>query len=136
MLDLLTVFGVAWMSISAVLGLYLGIRHEAHEGALGRLAEEGKLAEYHRLQGDFRGRVTVHAHGFLFALVCIALAQAMRGMGYPPRVIDGLAIALMGATAVWSVAAYLRIRPLMGAADFVFLGALLVAAVGLVRGLY
>lgn len=135
MSDLLVIFGFAWMTLSAALGLQLGIKHESHAAALEQLAREGQLLDYHRQHSAYRQRVTVHAHGFLFSLVCIAAALAMPQVAYSTAIRDGLATALMGATVLWFCAGLVRLRPLMGIADFIFLGSLIATVVGLAKGL-
>lgn len=133
--DILITFGFAWMTLAAVLGLHLGVKHERHIEALERLAGEGRLLDYHREHSAYRQRVAVHAHGFLFSLVCVATGLAISRMAYPDALSDGLTMALMGASVIWFTGGLWRIRALMGMADFVFLGSLIVAAVGLAKGL-
>ena len=131
----LLTFGLGWMCVSALLGLYLGIKHLGMSARLDAFAQNGSLADYHREYIGFRERVTVHAHGFLFSTVCIGIALALPKMAYPAWAISALALLLMAATVVWSLGAFARIRPLMGLGDFMFLGALVGAALGMARTL-
>lgn len=135
MTDILTTFGFAWMIVSAALGLVLGAGNEKHGGDLEALARGGRLHEYHQLQSAYRHRVTVHAHGFLFSLVCVCVSLAMPKMSYGPTASSILAWGLISATVIWTGAGFARIRALMGLADFVLLISLIATAVGLARSL-
>lgn len=121
------------MCAAAVLGLVLGVRQEKWMERLDALAQDGLLLDYHREHSAFRSRVTVHAHAFLFSVVCVLVSVMMSRLALPPAVVTGLAWALMIATLVWSVGALARIRAIMGLGDFMFLAALLVTAFGLAR---
>lgn len=133
--ELLAIFGFAWMTLSGILGAYMGVKHERLAGTLERLARSGRLLDYHREQSAFRWGITVHAHGFLFSLVCVAVALWMPRMVYSTTAVAGLAVALMMATAVWWLAALFgRVRALMGIADLMLLGSLVAAGIGLAGG--
>lgn len=130
--EMLAIFGFAWMTVSGIFGLYMGVKHERLAGTLEQLAESGRLLDYHREQSAFRWGITAHAHGFLFSLVCIAVALWMPSMSYSATAGGVLAAALMTATALWWLAAVFgRNRPLMGIADFMLLGSLIAAVIGL-----
>ena len=133
--ELLAIFGFTWMTLSGILGAYMGVKHERLAGVLEQLAQSGRMLDYHREQSAFRWGITVHAHGFLFSLVCIAVALWMPRMFYSATAIAGLAATLMTATAVWWLAALIgRVRALMGIADLMLLGSLIAAVVGLAGG--
>lgn len=129
----LAAFGLCWMCVAAVLGLVLGVRQEKWMQRLEVLAGSGQLLEYHREHSAFRSGVTVHAHAFLFSVVCICVALLTPHLALAPGLVRALALALMAGTVVWSVGALAKIRAVMGLADLVFLAALLLAAAGLVR---
>lgn len=131
----LTAFGLCWMCAAALFGLSLGVRHDAWLARLAALAEGGRLEEYHREFIDYRSRVTVHAHAFLFSVVCVAVSVVPKGPAFGPRLADALAWAFIAATAIWSIGAMARFRPLMALGDLVFLAALLSTAFGLLRAL-
>lgn len=131
----LAAFGLCWMCAAALLGLSLGVRHDAWLGKLAALAENGRLLEYHREFIDYRSRVTVHAHAFLFSVVCVAVSVVPKGPTFGPRLADALAWTFIAGTVTWSIGAMARFRPLMALGDFAFLAALLATAFGLLRGL-
>lgn len=136
MSDLLQMFGFCWMGVAAHLGLFVGVKHPKFGAKLDALAKAGNLAEYHREQTEFRHKVTVHAHTFLFSVVCLFVAAALPRLALPPYMIDLTAIGMMVAPVLWTVAALAQIRMLMGLADGVFLGSVMNTAVGLVKAYY
>lgn len=135
MSGLLVLFGFAWILASALIGLALAGRHEPHVASLDALARSGDLFGYHRALDAYKWRVTVHAHGMLFALVAIVIGLAMPRMAYPPVVTDGLAVALVVASVVWTIAGFKSVKPAMAFADLVFVGAIVTTIVGLARAL-
>jgi hypothetical protein len=131
----LSAFGVCWMCVAAIFGLALGVRQEAWLARLDTLAQGGKLLEHHREFSEFRGRVTVHAHAFLFSVICVVVSLVMNRLMFARGLVSALAWAFIAATVIWSTGALARFRPMMALGDFVFLAALLVTAFGLVRAL-
>lgn len=133
MSDMLQLFGFTWMIVSALIGLYLGVKHLGVAERLDALANAGQLAEYHRQHTAFRWTVTVHAHGFLFSVVCVLVSMVLPRLALAPMVVSAVGIGLMVSTVIWTGAALARFRPLMGLADVGFLAAIATTAVGLGR---
>ncbi|MBN8476318.1 hypothetical protein [Sulfuritalea sp.] len=133
MSDLLQIFGFTWMLVSALIGLYLGVKHLGVAERLEALANTGQLAEYHHLHTAFRWTVTVHAHGFLFSVVCVLVSVVLPRLALAPMVVNAVGIGLMVSTVIWTSAALARFRPMMGLADVGFLVAIATTAIGLGR---
>lgn len=124
----LIAFGFGWMVVAALLGLYLGAKHEGHLGDLGQAAARGDLASYHRIFEAYKWRSSVHAHGMLFSLSSIAVGAVLPQTGMGRAAMEYLVAGLIFATVVWTLAALRRIRPAMGVADLLFLGSLATVA--------
>lgn len=132
--DVLIAFGFGWMVVSALIGLYLGAKHQGHIEQLTNAAAGGDLEKYHRLSEAYKWRSSVHAHGMLFSLssVGVGLVLSRNGAGAAFPFADVLVGALIFATVVWTGAALRRARPLMGLADVTFIGVLLATAASVV----
>ncbi len=130
----LVAFGFAWMVVAALIGLYLGVKHESHVKTLESAAAGGDLVEYHRVFDAYKWHSSVHAHGMLFSLssvgVGIVLASPL-GSAIPGAA--GIVAALIFATVAWTLAAATRLRPLMGMADLLFLGVMALVAGGVAK---
>jgi hypothetical protein len=131
---LLIAFGFGWMVVSALIGLYLGAKHEGYIEQLKAAAASEDLARYHEVFEAYKWRSSVHAHGMLFALSSVGVGLALSGRAGDVLPGEALVGALMFATVVWTLAAMRRVRPLMGLADLLFIGALVVIAVSVARG--
>lgn len=134
--SMLISFGFAWMVVAALIGLFLGAKHENHIEALGSAAACGNFSEYHRIFEAYKWRSSVHAHGMLFSLSSVAVGLVLRspasgGVSGSPAIIA----TLIFATVAWTLAAAVRIRPLMGLADLLFIGAIAVVAGSIVATL-
>ncbi len=129
--DVLIAFGFGWMVVAALIGLHLGAKHECHIKQLGSAAASGNLSEYHRVFEVYKWRSTVHAHGMLFSLssVGVGLVLSLYDVGGPIPYAEALVATLMFATVVWTLAAVRRVRPLMGLADLLFIGVMVIVAV-------
>jgi hypothetical protein len=130
--NLLIAFGFGWMVVAALLGLYLGAKHEHHIKALASAAACGNLGEYHRVFEAYKWRSSVHAHSMLFSLSAVAVGLVLNspaGSGVPRP--DWVAGVLALTTVLWTVAAVRRIRPLMGVADLLFLSVIAVVALSM-----
>lgn len=125
---ILIAFGFGWMVVAALLGLYLGAKHEGHLKDLESAAASGCLAQYHRTFETYKWRASIHAHGMLFSLSSIAIGIVLPQTGFDPAAARWLIAALMVATVVWTLAALRRIRPVMGVADIAFAGSLATVA--------
>jgi hypothetical protein len=130
--DLLIAFGFSWMLVAALIGLYLGVRHEAHGLGLARDAESGNLIEYHRRFDAYKWRSSIHAHAMLFSLSSIVVGIVMPRTGLGDAGQQWLTYALVASTVVWTAAALGRIRPAMGLADILFAASLASVAVSIV----
>ena len=130
----LIAFGFGWMVVAALIGLYLGARHEHHLEQLRSAAEIGNLSEYYRIFEAYKWRSSVHAHGMLFSLssVGVGLVLSLQGVGSAIPFAEVLGGTLMFATVVWTLAAAWRVRPLMGLADLLFIGVMAFVAVSVV----
>jgi hypothetical protein len=128
--NLLIGFGFGWMVVSALIGLYLGAKHEGHLGQLQAAAASGNLPEYHRLFEAYKGFSSVHGHGMLFSLSSVAVGLVLsRNDARVALLGDATLVGLLiSATVVWTLAAMRRVRPLMGLADLVFIGAIAITA--------
>lgn len=124
----LIAFGFGWMVVAALLGLYLGARHPSHLVDLNNAAARGDLGSYHRIFETYKWRSSIHAHGMLFALSCIAIGIVLPQAGLEPSMARGLIACLIIATVAWTPAALRHIRPIMGVADMVFAGSLVTVA--------
>jgi hypothetical protein len=130
--NLLIAFGFGWMVVAALIGLYLGARHEGHIGRLRDAASGGTLAEYHRVFEAYKWHSSVHAHGMLFSLSSVVVGLVLSRIEVRVAIVgDAVLIGLLiSATVVWTLAAMRRIRPLMGLADLAFICVMAVTAFG------
>lgn len=129
--ELLIIFGFGWMVISALIGLALGARHEPHVASLEELARQGELVAYHRALDKYKWRVTVHAHGMLFALVSIVVGLVLARTTYSPLTRDGIAVAMALAAVIWTIGGFRSIKALMGIGDLLFVAGIVATLIGL-----
>ncbi len=131
----LVAFGFGWMVVAALIGLFLGAKHESHVDQLEAAAVSGNLVRYHQIFDAYKWRSSVHAHGMLFSLssvgVGLVLSRNPSAAAFPGA--DVLIGMLILATVVWTLAAVKRVRPLMGLADLLFIGAIAVVAASVAR---
>jgi len=127
---ILMAFGFGWMVVAALIGLYLGAKHESHLSHLAAAAASGDLLGYHQVFDQYRWRVSVHAHGMLFALSSVVVGLVLTRNDAHVVLLgeEALVAVLMFATVVWTAAAMWRSRPLMGIADLAFICALAATA--------
>lgn len=135
MANILIMFGFSWMVVAAIIGLLLAKRHETTVVDLGKIAATGNLAEYHRVYEIYKHHKIVHVHSFLFSVVAVCIGLAMTRMGFSESAINGLAIALMVSPTVWTIGALLTSIPVMAIGDFALLGSIVMAAVGMLKGM-
>lgn len=134
--QILVAFGLSWMSVSALIGLYLGAKHEIHINHLAAAASDANLLEYHKIFEQYKWRASVHGHGMLFSLSSIVVGLVLSEWlaKFSLLATEVVAGALMLATVTWTLAALWRIRLLMGIADLVLIGILVATAVRLLFG--
>ena len=135
MANILVMFGFSWMVVAAIIGLLLAKRHETAVGQLEKIAATGNLAEYHRVYDAYKWNKLAHVHSFLFSVVTVCIGLAMPRMNYPEAVSNGLAIALIVSTVVWTTGGLRLSRPLMVIGDLTLLVSLVTAAVGIAKAL-
>ena len=116
----LIAFGFGWMVVAAILGLFLGAKHEVHLGGLAKAAFDNNLLRYHEELERFKWRSSVHAHGMLFALSSVAIGVMLPRTGLEPLETRIIIAAVMALTIAWTLAALWRFRPVMAIADIAF----------------
>lgn len=129
---MLVAFGFAWMVVAALIGLFLGAKHENHNEALASAAACGNFVEYHRIFEAYKWRSSVHGHSMLFSLSAVGVGVVLSSpLGSAIPRADLVAAVMMFATVLWTLAAARRLRPLMGLADLLFLGVMASCAAGI-----
>lgn len=131
--EILVIFGFFWMVSAALIGLYLGVIHDAHLETLEDIAREGTLAAYHQRLDSYKWRVTVHAHAFLFSLVVVLIGLVIHKTNFSDTVINAITYGLIAAPVLWTIGGIKRIKPLMGIGDLLLLLGIVSTLVGLTK---
>jgi hypothetical protein len=118
---ILIAFGLAWMVVAALIGLFLGAKHQAHVEEMRTTAAQSDLVGFYRTFEAYKWNSSVHAHGMLFSLSVIAIGSILPYTGFTKTASEILVGTLITATIVWTFAGLRRIRPLMGLADLLFI---------------
>lgn len=135
MTQILITFGFSWMVVGALVGLLLAKRHDTTAGQLEKIAAEGNLAEYHRVDDIYKANKNVHVHTFLFSVVAVCIGLSMAKMNYSESTTNVLAGALMFASVVWTIGAVLLNRAFMVVGDLSLLICIVTAAIGMAKAL-
>jgi hypothetical protein len=124
MANYLIVFGFAWILISSIMGALLGLSRRTTIVELEQLASDNQLIDYMKKDWDYRWSKSRHAHSMLFSMLCIVTGMALYTLpAVSPTLVTIIAILMIGAVVIWSLASVRHIEPLMGLADLMlFLG--------------
>lgn len=124
----LIAFGLAWMVVAALIGLFLGAKHEAHIKTMETKAKQGDLVGFYRTFETYKWKSSVHAHGMLFSLSAIVIGSILPYTGFAETASTILVGTLITATVVWTLAGLRRIRLLMGFGDLLFISSIAATA--------
>lgn len=135
MTALLSVFGLCYLFVWCVIGLYLGIKHESHVEKIESSAKKGNLPDYFGEWSLWKLRAGGHAHALLLALICIIVALIMPQMVLADTIKTILVVLLIVGTVLASVAHWFYFKPVLGLGAVLFLVGLLMCIIGFIKGL-
>jgi len=135
MTTVLSVFGLCYLFLWSVIGLYLGVKHESHVKKLESSAKKGSLQDYFGEWSVWKMHAGSHAHALLLALICIIVALIMPQMVLADTIKTILVVLLIVGTILASVAHWFYFKPVLGLGAALFLVGLLMSIIGFIKGL-
>ena len=111
MTTVLSVFGLCYLFVWSVIGLYLGVKHEPHVEKLESSAKKGNLPDYFGEWSVWKLHAGSHAHALLLALICIIVALIMPQMVLTDTIKTILGLLLIVETVLASVAHWFYFEP-------------------------
>ena len=131
----LSVFGLCYLFVWCIVGLYLGFKHESHREALESSAKKGNLADYFGIWSAWKMHAGAHAHALLLALICIVVALLMPQIVLADTAQNILGILLIVGTILASVFHWFYFKPLLALGSVMFLIGFLMTLIGFIKGL-
>ena len=135
MATVLSVFGLCYLFVWCVIGLYLGVKHKSHVQELESSAKKGNLTDYFNAWSVWKLHAGSHAHALLLALICIIVALIMPQMVLTETIKTVLGVLLIAGTILASVAHWFYFRPLMALGSLLFLSGILMSIIVFIKGL-
>ena len=134
MVAVLTKFGLGYLFVWCVVGLYLGFKHDSHREALEAAAKKGNFADYFARWSAWKMHAGAHAHALLLALICIIVALIMPQIGLADTAKNILGILLIIGTILASISHWFYFKPLLALGSLMFLIGFLMTFVGFIKG--
>ncbi len=131
----LSVFGLCYLFVWSVVGLFLGIKHDAHVRALESSAKKGSLQDFFGEWSKWKLHAGSHAHAPLLALICIIIGLIMPQMILADTIKTVLVVLLIVGTILSSIAHWFYFKPVLGLGAVLFLVGLFMSIMGFIRGL-
>ena len=135
MVAILIKFGLGYLFVWCVVGLYLGFKHDSHRQALESSAKKENLADYFATWSAWKMHAGAHAHALLLALICIIVALLMPQIGFADTTRNILGILLIVGTILASIFHWFYFKPLLALGSIMFLIGFLMALIGFIKGL-
>jgi len=125
MTKFLIVFGFGWLLTGNFIGLILAKKRDSHLTDVGELSTLEGLLEHYKRDWDYRWNKTCHAHSSLFSVVCVIVGVSLNTFDVLPSAITTtIVITLVSSVILWTVFSFRSIKPVMAAADAVFIGSI------------
>lgn len=130
----LLIFGLAWVLLFCLLGVYLGIRYEGYLQETRKALEEQNFPRFFELQLSWKGKSSAHAHAICLSFLTLFVAILMPHMvlsGTMKILIEAL---LIVGTVLASIFGWIHISSVMAFRDVLVIVASLPALFGIIQG--
>ncbi|MCP3922173.1 MAG: hypothetical protein GY714_06260 [Desulfobacterales bacterium] len=131
----LILFGLIWIILWCLTGLYHGIIHESYAEIMLRFAKKGDLVNYWQTWRDWKWNSTVHSHGISFSFLVIFLGHIWPDIKLSEKIKNISGVSAIIGIAMAGIFGTLNILFLDGIGDLLLLGAFMVCTFGYFRGL-
>jgi len=131
----LIAFGLIWIFLWCVFGLYLGaVQHDPYVEKMGSFANEGNFSEFWNAQFWWSSQSSAHAHALCYSFILIIIALVLPEMKYSEKMKKVIGILLTIGVILASVCGWLAIKALMAMGAFLIIASVLMGFIGIIQG--
>ena len=130
----LIAFGLIWVFVWCIVGMYMGSQYGPYADAMDRLSREGNLAELWDTWNAWKMHAVSHTHAICFAFVSILVALVMPEMRFSDKTKKILGVLLILGVAFHGIFGWFHFHPVMVPAGILVVAMVLMSFVGIMRG--
>ncbi|HHJ00622.1 hypothetical protein J7J59_03185 [Candidatus Aerophobetes bacterium] len=128
-------FGLIWIFAWCIMGVYLGMGHQAYNVKMAELAEQGNLTDFWKTFSSWKGHTVPHSHALCTSFILILMALAFPYIEYSDRVKWITGLLLIIGVALFSISDWFKLVPLIMAGGILIIAMVLVGFIGALRGI-
>ena len=128
-------FGLIWIFAWCIMGVYLGMGHQAYNVKMAELAEQGNLTDFWKTFSSWKGHTVPHSHALGTSFILILMALAFPYIEYSDRVKWITGLLLIIGVALFSISDWFKLVPLIMAGGILIIAMVLVGFIGALRGI-
>lgn len=130
----LFVFGLLWVVLFCLLGVYLGFRFSGYAAEVQAALKGQDLARFFALQTSWKHKTSAHAHALCLSFLTLFLALLMPHMALSGKAKVALGVLLIVGVVLASVFGWLFVPPAMATGEILVILAAILGLAGLLRG--
>ncbi|MBC7217662.1 MAG: hypothetical protein H5U36_05835 [Candidatus Caldatribacterium sp.] len=129
----LLIFGLSWIILFCLLGVYLGVRSTAYIKEIQAAIEAQEFSRFLELQASWKHKTSAHAHALCLSFLTLFIALLMPHMVLPGKVKVLLGILLIIGMVLASIFGWVHVPPVMAVGDILIILGTILALWGILR---
>lgn len=123
-------FGLLWVFLYCLFGLYLGMRFSPIMQSLQAASMQGDLAQFWAVYHDWNEIQSIHTHGLGFGILTVLLAIIWDEIKLSSKGKNAIGIILISGIIINSVFSFIKVVPALVLGDILIIAAILLSLVG------
>jgi len=129
----LLIFGLSWIVLFCLLGVYLGVGFTAYTREAQAALEAQEFSRFLEVQASWKHKTSAHAHALCLSFLTLFLALLMPHMVLSGKVKVVLGVLLIVGTVLASIFGWIYVPPVMAVGDILVILATILALWGILR---
>lgn len=130
----LFIFGLSWIILFCLLGVYLGVRFAAYTREAQAALNAQEFSRFLEIQTSWKHKTSAHAHALCLSFLALFLALLMPHMALSGKAKVVLGVLLLAGTVLASIFGWVYVPPVMAVGDILVILATVLALWGILRG--
>lgn len=130
----LIAFGLLWVLVGCLVGMYLGLLHPPHIDKMNKIAQQGDLAQLWNNWQAWKTHAVCHTHILCFAFLSILIGLAMPEMKITDKTKNILGILYIIGVVFYSIFGWFNFLPVVVPASILIVVGVIMSFIGVVKG--
>lgn len=133
MRKILFAFGLLWILLWCIVGIYLGIQHESYIKDMEKFAQANDLSKFWDTQNAWKTKTSSHSHALCLSFLLLLMTLILPYMGLSDKLKNILGVILIVGVVLASVFEWFAVIPLMVIGELLVIIAIVISLIGVIK---